>query len=310
MTPVFSTVEEYIQTFDEDTRLKLNTLHHFILSNTPSETTTTITYKMPTYRYNGNLFHFAQFSKHLGLYPGIEAMEHFENKLSTYKTSKGTIQIPNDTALPFDLILEILSFNVNRLKDKKGPTWHDNRSLWTDAEEIMEQIIVPTPLIKTFKWNTNVYTYNDKNVVAWGGFKHFFSIWFYNGVFLEDKEKVLTCASEGKTKALRQWRFNHVNEMNAEKISAYIYESIQTVIDGKEVPVVRAEEKEITEPLKSFLETNVNLKQAFNQLSISKRNEYITFIDEAKQEKTKWSRLEKINPIILAGKGLNDKYKK
>src|SRR3546814_4271515 len=97
----------------------------------------------------------------------------------------------------------------------------------------MNQIIGQTPLKKEFKWGTDIYTFQGKNVVGWGGFKSFFSIWFYNGVFLEDKEKVLVSASEGKTKSLRQWRFTDVKEMNEKKILAYIQESIQTIIDGK-----------------------------------------------------------------------------
>jgi len=39
------------------------------------------------------------------------------------------------------------------------------------------------------------------------------------------------------------------------------------------------------------------------------KKEYMEHIDEAKQEKTKISRLEKIKPLVLAGKGLHDKYK-
>ena len=33
---------------------------------------------MPTYRKNHNLIHFAAFKKHIGLYPGAEAVEAFE----------------------------------------------------------------------------------------------------------------------------------------------------------------------------------------------------------------------------------------
>jgi len=35
----------------------------------------------------------------------------------------------------------------------------------------------------------------------------------------------------------------------------------------------------------------------------------VVYIDEAKQEKTKTTRLEKIKELILQNKGLNDKYK-
>ena len=51
---------------------------------------------MPTYYKDGNIIHFAASKNHIGLYPGEKAVEHFNKELSSYKTNKGTIQIPYD----------------------------------------------------------------------------------------------------------------------------------------------------------------------------------------------------------------------
>ena len=48
---------------------------------------------------------------------------------------------------------------------------------------------------------------------------------------------------------------------------------------------------------------------SFEKLTPGKQKEYILYIDESKQEATKIKRLEKIIPMILAGQGLNDRYK-
>ena len=45
--------------------------------------------------------------KHIGLYPGDKAVEHFADRLAGFKSSKGAIQIPYDKPLPLDLIAEI-----------------------------------------------------------------------------------------------------------------------------------------------------------------------------------------------------------
>lgn len=66
-----------------------------------------ISWSMPTYWKKRNLIHFAAFKKHIGLYPGPEAVEAFADKLKEYKTSKGTIQFPFDKPLPLELIKEI-----------------------------------------------------------------------------------------------------------------------------------------------------------------------------------------------------------
>ncbi|MDX1317182.1 MAG: YdeI/OmpD-associated family protein, partial [Xanthomarina gelatinilytica] len=65
----------------------------------------------------------------------------------------------------------------------------------------------------------------------------------------------------------------------------------------------------IPKELQIALETNKNFQAAFKALTPGKQREYCEYIELAKQEKTKMSRLEKIKPMILKGVGLNDKYK-
>ena len=45
--------------------------------------------------------------KHIGLYPGPDAVMEFAEKLQEYKTSTGTIQFPYSKPLPLSLIAEI-----------------------------------------------------------------------------------------------------------------------------------------------------------------------------------------------------------
>lgn len=310
MNNTFSTIEQYIESFDSEKQATLWEILRIIRQVAPPDTKETISYKMPTLRYNGNLIHFALFKNHLGVYPGPDAIVYFASELKIYKTSKGAIQFPLDKPLPKKLIEDIVLYNVDKLKDKKGGNWDQYRNQWILAEELMQQIIVQTPLKKEFKWGTDIYTFQGKNVVGWGGFKSFFSIWFYNGVFLEDKEKVLVSASEGKTKSLRQWRFTLVEDMDEKKIIAYINESIQTIKDGKELKPEKSIAKEAEGIFKSALDKDNQLQTAFYSLTPGKRKEYIDHIDEAKQEKTKLSRLQKITPLILQGKGLHDQYKR
>jgi len=252
------------------------------------------------------------FKNHLGLYPGTEAIEHFADALKSYKTSKGAIQIPLDQALPEKLITDIVQFNAERLKEKEYPSWETKNERWNDCQELMNQIVLKnkTPLKREIKWGSDVYTYEGKNVIGWGGFKDFFSLWFYNGVFLEDKEQVLVTASEGKTKSLRQWRFTDIKDMDEKKILAYIEESVQTIKDGKEIKPDRSAPKQVDGLLKEELAKDRIFNEAFEKLTPGKKKEYIEYIDEAKQEKTQLSRVEKIKPLILEGKGLHDKYKK
>ncbi|MDF2853765.1 DUF1801 domain-containing protein [Sphingobacterium multivorum] len=309
MTTSIATIDEYINQFDGEKKEYLIKVRQLIAGLVPPDADETISYQMPTFRYKGNIIHFAMNKNHLGLYPGPAAIEHFITELKNFKTTKGAIQIPLDQPIPTQLITDIVNFNIDKLKDKQGPNWYQSRGNWQEAEELMQEIIQQTSLKKEFKWGSYIYTHKGKNVIGWGGFKNFFSLWFYNGVFLTDRDKHLISASEGKTKALRQWRFEDVKDMNAEKIAAYIQESIQTINEGKELKPTKSPMKAPAGLLLEALQTDPTFAESFQALTPGKQKEYIEYIDEAKQEKTKQSRIEKIKPLVLAKKGLNDKYK-
>lgn len=180
---------------------------------------------------------------------------------------------------------------------------------WTEEVAVLASIVDKTPLDKVTKWGSDVYTYNGKNVVSCGGFKNFFTLWFYNGVFLEDPDKVLISASEGQTKSLRQWRFTSKEEIDEKKILAYIHEAIE--IEKKGLKIKPAKFIAVPPPslLSDALKSDKAFQKAFELLTPGKQKEYILYLNEAKQEVTKMKRLEKITPLIFQGMGLHDKYK-
>ncbi|WP_262918734.1 YdeI/OmpD-associated family protein [Flavobacterium fragile] len=190
---------------------------------------------------------------------------------------------------------------------EKENKWNKTNQ-WEYEIEQLHAIIRKTPLIETTKWGGPVYTYKNKNVLGIGGFKSYFGIWFYNGVFLKDEKKLLINANEENTKSLRQMRFNSANEIDEKLILAYIKEAIEIEEKGVAIP---KEKKEtiIPEILQNELDKNSELKNKFNAFSPYKQREFIEHITSAKQEKTQLVRLEKIILMILEEKGLNDKYR-
>jgi len=176
--------------------------------------------------------------------------------------------------------------------------------------EVLRALILSTNLEENIKWSAPTYSLKGKNVLGIGAFKHHFCIWFFNGVFLKDKHNRLETAQE-KTKALRQLRFNTLNDINKPLVLDYVKEAIENQELGKEIKPKRTTKKDILVPelLNEELKTNSKFKAAFNALSPSCQREYCNYINEAKREATKISRLEKIKPIILNGKGLHDQYK-
>lgn len=191
--------------------------------------------------------------------------------------------------------------------EKEKKTWNKSE-LWATELDALKSIINTTGLVETTKWGGPVYTFNGKNVLGIGGFKNYFTIWFFKGVFLKDEARVLVNANEENTKSLRQWRFKSINEIDEKQVLKYINEAIAVEKaglgikpQGREIPV--------PEVLQQELDNNPELKAAFEAFTPFKQKEFNEYVGEAKQEKTKIARLEKIKPMILEGRGLNDKYR-
>ena len=179
-----------------------------------------------------------------------------------------------------------------------------------EALTLLRAIINSTDVGETVKWSAPVYTVNGKNVLGLGAFKKHFGIWFFNGVFLKDEHKLLVNAQENKTKALRQMRFKTIEDIDKNLVLLYEKEAIENQKLGKEIKPERTKKKTIIpEALKAILTSNNKLKLAFDNLSPYKQREYCEYIDIAKRETTKQTRLEKIIPMIIQGVGLHDKYK-
>lgn len=184
-----------------------------------------------------------------------------------------------------------------------------NNPEWKEEIELIASIIRKANLESTTKWGAEMFVYNGRNVLSYGGFKNHFTIWFNNGVFLSDPYKVLVNAQEGKTKALRQWRFTSRDQVDEKKILEYIYEAIEIEKKGLKIAPDRSSKPPVSELLTEELEKDLELKAAFNQLTAGRQKEYVLYLNEAKQEATKLKRFDKIKPMILCGMGLNDKYK-
>jgi uncharacterized protein YdeI (YjbR/CyaY-like superfamily) len=180
---------------------------------------------------------------------------------------------------------------------------------WKEPLSRLRSILLSTELKEEIKWSMPVYTLNGKNVAGLGAFKGHFGIWFFQGALLKDKHQKLVNAQEGKTQAMRQLRFHSAEELEEQLVKEYLAEAIENQKAGKEVKMPRKKPLEIPPELGSALDSRPELAERFDQLTPGRKRDYAEYIREAKRAETKVSRLEKIIPMILAGKGLNDRYK-
>ena len=112
-----ATVEEYIATFPEAVQTKLSEMRAAIRAAAPMAVET-ISYGLAAYKWKGMLVWFGAHKNHLGFYPRVSAITHFQQELLPYKSSKGTIQFPFDQPLPIALIKKIIRFRMAENKEK------------------------------------------------------------------------------------------------------------------------------------------------------------------------------------------------
>lgn len=187
-----------------------------------------------------------------------------------------------------------------------------NSDKWQDSLILLRDIVLITELSETIKWGSPVYSFESKNILGIGAFKNYIALWFFQGALLKDKKKKLVNAQEGVTKALRQWRFGSIEEVqdNAEIIKEYIEEAIQNQKAGLEIKAQKNKPLVVPVELNEAIRNNPQLKKSFESFTQSKQREFAEYILGAKRPETKQKRLEKILPMILNGIGLNDKYRK
>jgi uncharacterized protein YdeI (YjbR/CyaY-like superfamily) len=175
---------------------------------------------------------------------------------------------------------------------------------------VLRELINLTELKETVKWGIPVYTINDKNVLGIAAFKTYVGLWFYNGSFLKDDAGVLVNASEGVTKAMRQWRFTSVDEIDDKLVLKYVNEAIENQKQGKELKTERNKPIIIPDELQFEFAEDKELENGFNRFTPGKQREFVNYISEAKTTETRKARVQKVIPLILENIGLNDKYRK
>lgn len=178
---------------------------------------------------------------------------------------------------------------------------------WQAEMEKLRTIALGCGLTEELKWGKPCYDYHGRNIVIIQGFKAYCALLFFKGVLLSDPDGVLIKTGEN-TQAGRQIRFTGVQKiLEMESIlKSYIFEAIEVEKAGLKVPEREKTKLVFPEEFQQRLNEIPALKAAFDALTPGRQRMYNIYFTEAKQAKTRVSRIEKCIPQILAGKGLND----
>ena len=171
----------------------------------------------------------------------------------------------------------------------------------------MQELARSCGLVEKIKWGKPCFTLGNKNIVLIQRFNHYIALLFFKGALLKDPDKLLFRIGE-HMQAPRQLRFSSHADITrlSFTIKALIKQAIDLEKSGAKVELKKVSELKVPEELQRRLDMEPALNRAFAGLTPGRQKGYIYQIAAAKQSATRASRVDKVVPRILAGKGLND----
>ena len=109
------TVDEYIASFNNETKKRLNIIRQLIRDVAP-DAVESISYGLPAYKLDGKpLVYFGGFAAHIGFYATPNGHEAFKKEFANYKQGKGSVQFPLNQPFPIELVRKVVTYRKGQL---------------------------------------------------------------------------------------------------------------------------------------------------------------------------------------------------
>lgn len=179
---------------------------------------------------------------------------------------------------------------------------------WGPVLSALRELVLTSGLKEEVKWGSPCYTLGGKNVVMVSAFKDCCALQFFKGAALHDGEGVLESPGPNSRFA-RHLKFTSVAQVASRRRAAraLIEQAIALERSGKKV-VPKASTVEAVPPeLARRLAAAPTLARAFEALTPGRRRSHVLHISGAKQSETRERRIDRCTPLILAGRGMNER---
>ena len=178
---------------------------------------------------------------------------------------------------------------------------------WQQELLVLRNILQTEPLQESIKWGKPCYSWEDKNLVILQPFKNYLALGFFKGSLLTDTHHILVKPGE-HTQAGRQLRVESLADIQQKEsaIRQYVQQAILIEQKGIVLPSTESPTGIIPEEWASRLAATPALAKAFNQLTPGRQRAYQIYFSAPQQGATRERRIDKMVPLILSGKGIND----
>lgn len=169
---------------------------------------------------------------------------------------------------------------------------------------------------ETLKWSFPNFTYKGKILCFMASFKAHCAFGFWLAEKMKDPNTIFIFGKDGKESAMGQFgKIKSIKDLPSDKILIKYIKEAMALIDAnvtltKNTSTKRTEALPLPDYVSKEFNKNKLAKSFFESLSNSQKNEYTSWIIEAKQEATKQKRLLQMILQLAEGKTRNWKYEK
>ena len=108
-------IDNYFQTITPEQAGELEHIRSLVKAAAP-DAEELIDYGIPAFKYKGKyMIGFAVYKKHMSLFPSSEPIEVFEDQLTNFAVSKGTIQFSLQNKIPTPLLKKIIAHRIKSI---------------------------------------------------------------------------------------------------------------------------------------------------------------------------------------------------
>ena len=177
---------------------------------------------------------------------------------------------------------------------------------WPDEMRALRPLLLSAGLDESIKWGKPCFAADDANVAIMQEMKDFLALMFFKGALIEDPDGVLE-AQDPNSRSAKGMCFRSVDDV--ERLAGAVTGCVARAIDAERrgVSAEPAPEPVLAGELQERLDDDPEFRDAFAGLTPGRRREYNLHVSGAKQATTRRSRVDKIVPRVLEGRGLRDR---
>jgi uncharacterized protein YdeI (YjbR/CyaY-like superfamily) len=190
-------------------------------------------------------------------------------------------------------------------KNPKVEEFVSRAKAWQGEMQKLRSILSNCGLDEDLKWGKPCFAFEGRNVAIIQPFKEHCSLLFFKGALLKNSHGLLRSQGENTQSAMRL-EFTSEAQVKKAVVESYVKDAIAVEKQGLKVEFKAKRELELPQELTQILAKNRRLAKAFEALTPGRKRAYVLHFTGAKQSQTRSARIEKVIPMILAGKGMND----